>query len=36
MINDKIENTKFSFTSKIEEIKEFENTQLTQLDSISL
>jgi hypothetical protein len=36
MINDKIENTKISFTSKIDKIKEFENTQLTQLDSISL
>lgn len=36
MIKNKIENTKFSFTSKIDEVKEFENTQLTKLNEISL
>jgi hypothetical protein len=36
MIENKIQNTKFSFTSKIDEIKEFENTQLTKLNEISL
>lgn len=36
VIENKIKNTKFSFLPKIEENKEFENTQLTKLNEISL
>ena len=36
MIKNKIKENKFSFSSKIENIKEFENTQLTKLNDISL